>query len=377
MNWPTVKLGEVCEVVGGGTPKTGIPEYWDGDIPWLTPRDLSSHRELFISKGSRSISQAGLEKSSAQLLPAGTVLWSSRAPIGHVAIASNEIATNQGFKSFVPGPKVDSQYLAQVLRFMKEPLQELGTGATFKEVSAKRAREISIPLPPLEEQKRIAAILRVMETQILRVEKETELLHQVRFAAFARLSHQTRVSLNDVVEIRSGQVDPKHPKYRNSPHVAPNALMSGETAIGPLNSCAEDRVTSGKYRFEKGDVLYSKIRPYLNKVVVAELDGVCSADMYALVPKAPLTPYFLRELLATPSFLAYADRNSGRSSIPKINRDSLMRYELNIPLENEIEKFSKVAVRIQQQIGILNRKRSALELLRVSLASRLFSKNMG
>lgn len=157
--WPMVKLGDVCTVVGGGTPKTAVPEYWGGTIPWLTPKDLSGNKNLYISHGERSITKSGLANSSATLLPKGTVLWSSRAPIGHVAIADTNVATNQGFKSFIPGPNVDSEYLAYILIFMKDQLQEIGTGATFKEVSAKRAKSIQIPLPTLEEQRRIASIL--------------------------------------------------------------------------------------------------------------------------------------------------------------------------------------------------------------------------
>ena len=157
--WPMVKLGEVAEVVSGGTPKTSIAEYWDGDVPWVTPKDLSNRSNLWISSGSRSITELGLAKSGAILLPRKTVLWSSRAPIGLVAIASNPIATNQGFKSFIPGQNLDSNYLAHFLIQNQTRLQTLGVGATFKEVSARRAAEIQIPLPPLREQKRIAEIL--------------------------------------------------------------------------------------------------------------------------------------------------------------------------------------------------------------------------
>ena len=140
--WPMVKLGEVAE-----------------DVPWVTPKDLSNRSNLWISSGSRSITELGLAKSGAILLPRKTVLWSSRAPIGLVAIASNPIATNQGFKSFIPGQNLDSNYLAHFLIQNQTKLQTLGVGATFKEVSARRAAEIQIPLPPLREQKRIAEIL--------------------------------------------------------------------------------------------------------------------------------------------------------------------------------------------------------------------------
>lgn len=130
--WPMVKLGEVAKVASGGTPKTSIAEYWDGDVPWVTPKDLSNNKKLWISSGSRSITELGLAKSGATLLPSQTVLWSSRAPIGLVAIASNPITTNQGFKSFIPGNKLDSNYLAHFLIQSRAALQNLGVGATFQ-----------------------------------------------------------------------------------------------------------------------------------------------------------------------------------------------------------------------------------------------------
>ena len=97
--WKEYKLGEIAEIVGGGTPDTSNKEYWGGNIPWLTPKDLTGYNKIFISSGERFITEEGLDNSSTKLLPQGTVLLSSRAPIGYVAIASNPICTNQGFKS--------------------------------------------------------------------------------------------------------------------------------------------------------------------------------------------------------------------------------------------------------------------------------------
>ena len=160
--WPLAKLGNVATVVGGGTPKTGDSENWDGTVPWVTPKDLSTQKSQYIERGVRHITETGLSSCSATLVPAGTVLWSSRAPIGLTAIARNPICTNQGFKNFVPNKdQIDSKYLYHFLRFNAQSLQTYGSGATFKEVSAKRAREITIPLPPLDEQRRIADILDV------------------------------------------------------------------------------------------------------------------------------------------------------------------------------------------------------------------------
>lgn len=158
--WPVVALKDAAEIVSGGTPKSEIEEYWDGDIPWVTPKDLSDLDGPFISTTPRSITELGLKNSSATLLPANSVLFSSRAPIGHVAINAIAMATNQGFKSLVPKPDVShAGYLYHWLRANRAYLEGLGNGATFKEVSKAVVAKVEIPLPPIDEQRRIAAIL--------------------------------------------------------------------------------------------------------------------------------------------------------------------------------------------------------------------------
>ncbi len=160
MSWTRVTLGEVCEIISGATPKTGISEYWDGNIEWATPTDLSKLSVLTIKSTARRLTEAGLASCAARVLPAGSVLFSSRAPIGHVAINTVPMATNQGFKSMVPKPGVlDSRYLAFWLRAHKPYLQSLGTGATFKEVSKSVVSRVELALPPISEQRRIATIL--------------------------------------------------------------------------------------------------------------------------------------------------------------------------------------------------------------------------
>ncbi|WP_186400445.1 restriction endonuclease subunit S [Stappia sp. P2PMeth1] len=159
MSWPRVPITKVARVVGGATPKTDNPSFWGGHIDWATPKDLSDLREKFISSTPRKITDAGLRGCAAEVLPAGSVLFSSRAPIGHIAINAVPMATNQGFKSFVPGPELDASFLYWWLDANRERLQAMGTGATFKEVSKAVVERIEIPLPPLEEQRRIAAIL--------------------------------------------------------------------------------------------------------------------------------------------------------------------------------------------------------------------------
>lgn len=159
MSWPMVKLKDCCEVVGGATPKRNVAFYWDGDIPWITPKDVSNLSEPYIYEAPEYISKAGYKSAATYMLPVGTVLLTSRAPIGNVAIAGIELCTNQGFKSLIPGQNVHSKYLYHCINKFVPQLELLGNGATFKEVSKRVVEDFEIPLPPLEEQKRIAAIL--------------------------------------------------------------------------------------------------------------------------------------------------------------------------------------------------------------------------
>ena len=165
MKWRCVRIDTCARIVSGATPKTSEPAYWDGRLAWATPKDLSDLKGAVLRDTPRKITKAGLSSCSTEMLPIGSVLFSSRAPIGHVAINAIPMATNQGFKSFVPDQeKLDALYLYYWLRANKEYLVALGNGATFKEVSKEIVSRIEIPLPPLGEQRRIAALLDKADT---------------------------------------------------------------------------------------------------------------------------------------------------------------------------------------------------------------------
>ncbi|EEX37914.1 restriction endonuclease subunit S [Vibrio metschnikovii] len=168
-NWIELKIGEVAEVVAGGTPKAGNPDNFKTPgtgIAWLTPADLSGYTRKYISLGARDLSHQGYNSSSAKILPKGSLLFSSRAPIGYVAIAQNDISTNQGFKNFVFPCGVDSDYAYYYLRSIRDLAESLGTGTTFKEISGAVAKTLPFLLPPLAEQKAIADKLDLMLAQV-------------------------------------------------------------------------------------------------------------------------------------------------------------------------------------------------------------------
>jgi type I restriction enzyme S subunit len=177
LGWRWARMGDVAEIIGGGTPNTNRTDYFGGDIPWITPADLSGYTEKFISKGARSITQAGLDNSGARLMPAGAVLFSSRAPIGYVAIAANPVSTNQGFKSFVLRDGLTPDYVYYYLQHAKKLVVELASGTTFLEISGKKAAQIPIPVPPLDVQRRIVAEI---EKQFTRLEAGIAALRRVQ-----------------------------------------------------------------------------------------------------------------------------------------------------------------------------------------------------
>ena len=157
-SWVWVRLGILGEIVGGGTPKSDSSEYWTDDgVAWVTPADLYGKKDIFISRGRRDITELGLSSSSAKLMPKGSVLFSSRAPIGYVAISSNPIATNQGFKSCVPYFSEFNKFIYWHLKYSGPIIDASASGTTFKEISGRDFSEVLIALPPVAEQSRIVA----------------------------------------------------------------------------------------------------------------------------------------------------------------------------------------------------------------------------
>ncbi|WP_179187623.1 restriction endonuclease subunit S [Campylobacter lanienae] len=156
-HWEVKKLKDIGKISSGGTPSTSNDNNFGGNIAWITPADLTGYKDKFISKGKRNLSEEGLKNSSAKILPKGTILFSSRAPIGYVAIAQNEISTNQGFKNLTPNESVISEYVYYYLLGSKNLAEQSASGTTFKEISATAFSNLPIPLPPLSEQNLIVA----------------------------------------------------------------------------------------------------------------------------------------------------------------------------------------------------------------------------
>ena len=178
--WIECKISDIGTVVGGATPSTKKPEnYENGDIAWITPKDLSSFSGRYIQRGERNITEIGLKSCSTQLLPKNTVLFSSRAPIGYVAIAENAVCTNQGFKSVIPNEDTDPIFLYYLLKYNKDKIESMGSGTTFKEVSGNTMKNIVVSVPQDKQvQEKIASVLDAIDEKIEENERINNNLEQ-------------------------------------------------------------------------------------------------------------------------------------------------------------------------------------------------------
>ena len=220
--WAETSIGKVTVVESGGTPSTKNSSYWGDEIPWITPRDLSSFKGVFIEKGERSISIEGLDNSSAKLLPKNTILFSSRAPIGYVVIAKNETATNQGFKNLICD-EVNShfKYFYYLMKHKADLIERLSSGSTFSEASGSLIKSIEINLPPLPEQKAIAKVLTAFDDKIELLQAQNKTLETMAQTIFKEWFGKYQIGdelpegwreyeLGDVCNLSAGGDKPKN-----------------------------------------------------------------------------------------------------------------------------------------------------------------------
>ena len=177
--WEQRKLGEIAKIIGGGTPSTSNPEYWDGGIDWYSPAEIGS--QIYVSKSVRQISDLGLQKSSAKLLPEGSVLFTSRAGIGNTAILAKESCTNQGFQSIVPNKgMLDTYFIFSQSHALKKYGETVGAGSTFVEVSGKQMERMDISLPIIQEQEKIGAYFKQMDSLLSLHQRKLDHLKELK-----------------------------------------------------------------------------------------------------------------------------------------------------------------------------------------------------
>ncbi len=376
MEWKEVTLSEIGTIVGGATPSTKNTSFYDGNIPWLTPKDLSVNSNKYILRGERNITEAGFKSCSCKMLPKGSVLFSSRAPIGYVAITANDMCTNQGFKSVIPNEETDSEFLYYLLKYNKDNIASQGSGTTFAEVSGKTMKEIEVMVPKeTEDQRRIVSILSSLDRKIELNNKINADLEEMAQAIFKNwLSECTdevtigELSLNvtnyektnaeKVVLINSSDVTEGYFDHHN---YSPNKNLKGHF----------------KKRFQKGDILYSQVRPrnrhwaYCN----FEANDYLASTQLMVIRNNPslITSILLYQYIISDNvwkeFTLKTETRSG--TFPQGNYEDLS--QIRVPYNSDVEGISNQLDTLYAKMFMLEKENSRLSLLRDTLLPRLMS----
>lgn len=271
--------------------------------------------------------------------------------------------------------EVEDLFIPFLYNFFNKYIEELrirSIGGIIKYIKLGDLTNAILPLPPLSVQHSIVSELDKIN-ELIRLKKEQlsdydKLAQSLFYQMFGDPVENEKVSLSEVVTVQNGLVDPKVEPYSSMYHVGPANVVSNTGELINLKLAKDENLISGKYLFEKGMILYSKIRPNLNKVALAGFSGICSADMYPLIPKDNVNVRYLMHLLGGKDFLEYAIANSGRANIPKINREALLNYRLPLPPLPLQQLFASRIEAIEEQKAQV---KAAIEKLETLLAARM------
>ena len=309
--WKTVKLEDVCTIYNGGTPKSKTKSYWEGDIKWLTPKDMGKLDGKFVSDTARKITHDGLNNSSAKLVPANSVILSCRAPIGHVFINECEMSFNQGCKGLVPSNEILVEYLYYLLLSSKQLLNDLGTGTTFKEISSKTLSNVSFSYPPLPEQQRIvtkldasfAEIDRAIDVATSKLEGIENLFESTLTTIFSELAKGNQTTLGEYYDVRDGTHE--SPKYVSEgyPLVTSKNLKTGSLDLSNVKYiCEEDYFAINKRSaVHAGDVLMAMIGTIGNPIVITEEPRYSIKNVALFKTNNNQNPWYLKYFLEHPA----------------------------------------------------------------------------
>lgn len=361
MSYKKVKISDIGKIVSGATPKTKDVDNYGGSIAWITPADLSGYTSKYISHGSRNITQKGYDSCSTHLMPRGTVLFSSRAPIGYVAIAENPICTNQGFKSIVPNDDIDSEFLYYQLQYLRKKIQEKGSGTTFKEISGKVLGETDIVVPSLEEQSRIVARIEELFSELdkavdtLKTTKEQlEVYRQtILVDAFRAATNSTYLKVGCVCA-----------KIVDCPHSTPKWEKSGKLCLRTTNFkrgyldlqspnyVSEETFHDRNRRIipQPGDVLYSREGSVLGIActIPSNVYPCLGQRMMLLRSGEKLNNRYLMHYLNSPMVTNHVIATKGGTGSPHINVGDIKEFQIPIP---SLEEQSSIVRQIEEQLS--------------------------
>ncbi|MGD8208667.1 MAG: restriction endonuclease subunit S [Desulfobacterales bacterium] len=388
MSWENVPLGKCCEIVSGATPRRNVPEYWSGDIAWATPKDISGIEGAILFDTPEYISKAGYKSCSARILPKDTILFSSRAPIGLVAIAGRDMCTNQGFKSLIPGPDVDSTYLYYCMKKYANRIAALGSGATFKEVSKEKVSTFPIPLPPLKEQKRIAAILDKADAIRRKRRKAIQLADEFLRSVFLDMFGGT---ISNPKKWKIGHIQDLCEEIIDCPHATPRytagqtdfaCIRSSDIQNGYMDWSSTKYVDEVEYkkrikRLEPvtNDVIYCREGArFGNAARIPKGRTICLGQRMMLFRSKHIvsTAEYIWSLLNSNRVYQQAVQRIGGSASPHINVKDIKKFRIFSPPLSIQQNYSAIVKKIDAMKEKFQKSSLRSEQLFNSLSQRAF-----
>lgn len=372
--WEYKKLGEVC------CPKSKIQRATKcfGGSDEILYIDISSIDNSVQEVNSiTSFTMSNAPSRAQQKVEYGDIIVSTVRPnlknVAFIKQHDSNLVASSGFCVLRTTDDIERNYLFRYITsdIFTQHLMKLTTGANYPAVRDLDVRDSTIPLPPKSTQLAIVSELDKIN-ELIRLKKEQlkdfDNLAQSLFYEMFGEGKCLRKKLKDIVKIQSGQVSPLEEPYSEMIHIGPANIESNTGRLLNLKTAKEENLISGKYLFDSSMVLYSKIRPNLNKVTIPSFEGICSADMYPIIPLECIDKNFLLFLLKQKEFLTYAISNSGRANIPKINREALLNYEAILPPLPLQRLFAQRIEQIEREKSEVQKSIQDLETL---LASRM------
>ena len=379
--WVECKISDIGTVVGGATPSTKKPDnYKNGTIAWITPKDLSTFSGRYIQSGKRNITEIGLNSCSTQLLPKNTVLFSSRAPIGYVAIAANDVCTNQGFKSIIPNENTDPIFLYYLLKYNKNKIEGLGSGTTFKEVSGSMMKNIVVSVPKDKTiQERIASVLNSIDNKIEEnerinnnLEEQMEALHRSWFIYYApfggtKPSNWIKADIYSIANIIYGA--PFASKLFNTDGLGKPIIRIRDLKEQAFVTYTTEIHPKG-HLIQPGDIVVGmdgEFRPYIWGNSEAWLNQrVCIFES-----KLPSDKAFM--LYTIKPLLNVIEQTQVATTVIHIGKKDYDAFEITLPDRKTLDKFSEITTPMLERIVNNRIENKKLAKLRDTLLPQLMS----
>lgn len=380
--WKSCTLSSLGTIVGGATPSTKKPEnYEGGTIPWITPKDLSGFAGRYISHGERNITEKGLNSCSAQMMPEHSVLFSSRAPIGYVAISNCEVCTNQGFKSIVPSENTDYLFLYYLLQYKKKDIENLGTGTTFKEVSANTMKSVEVRVPAEKyEQIKIARVLSAIDDKIeanTRINENLEQQISSVYSNFCEGKSWNSCELGNIIDVKDGTHDSPKPQANGYLLITSKHLLPyGVDRITPNRITEKDfKKINERSLVEQGDVLMSMIGTIglISFVTESAIDYAIKNVALFKTSKTPDLAYYFLTFLKSNKTQQYIEMCLAGSTQKYISLGELRKMPIPVPDSETLEHFNEIVSSMYQTIILNSQENNALVNLRDSLLPKLIS----